>query len=115
VFYNCLLLDGKKFGKNSQTLVIESSFLKLIDFVEKEGLIIENDAEYLSYQCVLDNISQALMYRWTTNSIGLFRHSGLLKGKRLHKAGINVVSMQSVKRLIGFTNQRFIDIASGKE
>lgn len=111
VFYNCLLLDGRKFGKNSQTIIIEASFLKLIEFVEQGALIIESEPEYANYQNVLDSFVQSVMYRWSPSAIGLFRHSGLLKGKRSHKEGANMVTLQSVERLIEFTNQRFYNIA----
>jgi hypothetical protein len=111
VYYNCLLLDGRKFGKNSQTIIIEKSFSELMTFVEQQVEIIDTNPTFMAYHEVLEEIPQTVLYRWNPNVIGFFRNSGLLQGKKSHQEGINMVTFESVLRLIEFTNQRFRDIA----
>ena len=114
VFYQCLLLDGRKFGKNSKTIITEDSFEKLIDYVKSSSEISDPYPDYYSYQEVIDEFPQTTLYRWSPTTIGFFYHSGLLQGKKSVKEGKNLVSIQSVFRLIEFTNQRFHNIAHGK-
>lgn len=111
VFYNCLLLDGRKFGKHSQTIVTESSFIKLMDFVKNSIEIEEENPEYMTYQEIMDGIPQAEFYRWSPTTIGIFNKSGLLQGKRCKKEARSLVSKQSVIRLVKFTSNRFHEIA----
>ncbi len=109
-FYNCLLIDGKKFGKHSKTLIIESSILKLMQYVEDQGEVIDKNPDFVTYGEVMDEFSQTILYRWSPTIIGIFCHSALLIGKRSGKEAQNMVSIQSVLRLIEFTNQRFKNI-----
>ena len=107
VFYNCLLIDGRKFGNNSRTIITESSILKLMLFVENQVKIIDPNPDYMTYQEIMDVRSRTILYRWSPTIIGILCNSGLLQGKRSSKEAQNLVSVQSVVRLIEFSNQRF--------
>ena len=110
-FYNCLLLDGRKFGKG-RTIITESSFVALADFVY-QGLIIKDDQPiFLSYDEIIEEIPQAELYRWTPTIIGILYHTNLLKGKQCKKEGRNLITEQSAKRLIQFTSNRFNNMAN---
>lgn len=113
VFFNCLLLDGKKFGKNKRTMVKESSFVSLIQFVESSVAAPRHSTpEYLSYEEIMERIPQAQDYRWSNSNLGIFYHSKLLMGKMSKKESCVLIEKQSVLRLIKYTNQRFIAIAN---
>lgn len=110
VFYNCLLLDGKRFGKKGRIMVSESSFENLMEYVHYSATIAITSEDCLSYDEILDLIPQAVYYRWTPTSIGIFFHSRLLYGKQSSKESRNLILKQSAVRLIEFTNQRFENI-----
>lgn len=111
-FYRCLLVDGKKFGKNKRTLITESSFNRLIEFVYLSVDDLQDRPEFMGYDEVMECTPQASFYRWTPTVIGVFCNSALLWGKRSQKESKHLVSRQSVQRLIKFTNQRFIDVSN---
>ncbi len=111
-FYRCLLVDGKKFGKNKRTLITESSFNKLIEFVYLSVDDIQNKPEFIGYKEVIEYITQANFYRWTPTVIGIFCNSALLWGKKSQKESKHLVSRQSVIRLIEFTNDHFTDVSN---
>ena len=112
IFYRCLLVDGRKFGRSSRTLVTESSLINLMKFAYNELSEAENGADFFAYDEIMDLIPQTEYYRWSPSIIGTFCKSALLVGKRSHKESRNLVSKQSVSRLINFTNQRLIDITN---
>jgi len=111
LFYNCLLLDGKSFGKN-RIIISESSFKNLIAYAYDALSIIDTQPEYLSYDDVMELIPQAELYRWSPTVIGVFFHSALLCGKKSKEESRNLVTKQSVINLIQYTNKRFSDIAN---
>lgn len=112
VFYNCLLLDGKTFGKHSRVIVTVTSFNALVEYAYNVLGFVETEPEYLSYDEVLNEIPQAELYRWSPTIIGHLYHAGLLQGKKSLKEGKNLVTRQSVINLIRFTGKRFNDIAN---
>ena len=107
MFYNCLLIDGRKFGNNSRTIITEASILKLMEFAENQAKIIDTDPDYVTYQEIMETRSRTILYRWSPTIIGILCKSGLLQGKRCNKEAQNLVSTQSVTRLIEYLNQRF--------
>ncbi len=112
VFYNCLLLDGRCFGKNSRVIITESSFKNLMIYVYNTTTVVEQNPEYLSYEEVMEIFPQARLYRWSPTILGILYHSRLLTGKNSSKEGKCLVTKNSVINLIRYTNQRFIEIAS---
>ncbi len=111
VFYSCLLLDGKKFGKRSRTLITESSFECLKAFVINSTQCCDDNPEFMSYDEIMELVPQAELYRWNTSFIGIFYHSALISGKKCKKENRCLVSKASVARLIHYTNQRFYEIS----
>ena len=101
-----------KFGKNKRTLITESSFNKLIEFVHLSVDDIQDKPEFIGFEEVLEDIPQTNFYRWTPTIIGVLCSSSLLWGKKCKKESKHLVSRQSVQRLIKFTNQRFIDVSN---
>ncbi len=111
-FYNCLLLDGKRIQGNKKTLITESSFLRLMEFVYSSLDISPSKEEYIGYEEVLESVPQAIFYRWSPTLIGMFYNSNLLQGKKCCIENRNLVTLQSVQRLIQYTSERFRNIAN---
>ncbi|MBI3136058.1 MAG: hypothetical protein HYZ14_15380 [Bacteroidetes bacterium] len=107
VFYNCLLLDGKYFGKRSRVAVTESSFKNLVAYAYQSLEVIDMEPVYLSYDEIIEEFPQADRLRWSPTVIGILYHSSLLQGKKSNKESRYLITKQSALRLIEYTLQRF--------
>ncbi|MEZ4921863.1 MAG: hypothetical protein R2780_01715 [Crocinitomicaceae bacterium] len=117
VFYRCLLIHGRRFGKNKRLAVDENSFVTLMEFVYNNRLadfMVKDDPNdlFMGYEEVMAHFPQAELYRWNPTVMGILCSSQLLYGKKCFGEAGNLVSVRSAGRLIDFTADRFQKIAA---
>lgn len=111
-FYTAGLLQGYRCNKENKSLILESSFINLIQFANNVTKEKELDTE--KFECILSDYScidklisiypKVRLLGWSSSIIGSFLRSGLLLGYYTGKGHKAMILECSFTKLIKYAN-----------